>query len=74
MNTRIDTYRVEHAGTLEDCAVYGTLAAAREAAERRAIATGVLQLVWDRGAAMYVARVYPDSLSGRIPSVTVWAR
>ena len=57
---RIDTYRVETAGTLDDCAICGSLAEARRVASVRVLATGRLQLVWDFGAAMYVARIYPD--------------
>lgn len=71
---RIDSYRIETAGTLADCAVCGSLTEARRTATDRALATGRLQLIWDFGAAMYVARVYPDSIFGRIPSVTVWTR
>lgn len=58
---RIDSYRVETAGTLDDCATCGSLTEARRVASVRAAATGRLQLVWDVGAAMYVARIYPAS-------------
>jgi hypothetical protein len=52
-------YRVELAGTLDGCETFDALHDAEWAAHKRAYRTGRLHLVWDVGAAMYVARVYP---------------
>jgi len=52
-------YRVEHAGTLDDCETFDGLHEAERAAQQRARETGRLQLIWARDAAMYVARIYP---------------
>jgi hypothetical protein len=66
-------YRVESAGTLDDCETFFALHEAEDAAQRRARQTGRLQLIWARGAAMYVARIRPEpGYSWSLPTAAGW--